>query len=59
MRNSLVATTLVVATVAVDFTEGQRIYTDDYETTHVTTGKPKIVTFAHTAVSLFDYGKSP
>ena len=38
----------------------ERSYTDDLGVTHTTTiDKPTIVTFAHTAVSLFDYGTSP
>lgn len=37
--------------------EGERSYTDDLGITHTTSiDKPTIVTFAHTAVSLFDYG---
>ena len=44
--------------VSVANAELERSYTDDLGVTHTTTlEKPTIVTFAHTAVSLFEYGK--
>lgn len=48
----LVALCLAVADAALE-----RSYTDDLGVTHTTTiEKPTIVTFAHSAVSFFDYG---
>ncbi|CAJ1945055.1 unnamed protein product [Cylindrotheca closterium] len=53
MRASTIAATFIVAVISA---KAQRVYVDDYEKRHTVSGKPKIVTFAHTAVSLFDYG---
>ena len=50
--STLVALCLAAADAALE-----RSYTDDYGITHKTTiEKPTIVTFAHSAVSFFDYG---
>ena len=50
--SALVALCLAAAEAALE-----RSYTDDYGITHTTTiEKPTIVTFAHSAVSFFDYG---
>jgi hypothetical protein len=49
---AVVALCLLVADAALE-----RSYTDDLGVTHTTTiEKPTIVTFAHSAVSFFDYG---
>jgi hypothetical protein len=49
---AVVALCLVVADAALE-----RSYTDDLGVAHTTTiEKPTIVTFAHSAVSFFDYG---
>jgi hypothetical protein len=49
---TVVALCLAVADAALE-----RSYTDDLGVTHTTTiEKPTIVTFAHSAVSFFDYG---
>ena len=55
MKLLLPAAALVALGLAV--ADAERSYTDDYGITHTTSiEKPTIVTFAHTAVSLFDYG---
>lgn len=54
-------TTLAAALVALGLAaaDAERSYTDDLGIVHTTDiDKPTIVTFAHTAVSLFDYGKT-
>ena len=51
-------TAVVLAAVAGADAALERSYTDDLGITHTTKKeKPTIVTFAHTATSLFDYGK--
>ena len=55
MGGSLVVAALGASVISA---QAQRVYVDDYEISHTVSGKPKIVTFAHTAVSLFDYGMS-
>lgn len=52
----LTAAALLVA-LGLEVADAERTYKDDLGVTHTTTiEKPTIVTFAHTAVSLFDYG---
>jgi len=52
-----VTTGLALALATTTVQAQERTYTDDLGVTHRTTlDKPKVVTFAHTAVSLFDYG---
>ena len=59
MKMKTTLTVLAALGLGLAAADAERIYTDDLGVVHTTEiDKPTIVTFAHTAVSLFDYGKT-